>query len=888
MNVDRVTINHKENPLGVDSLTPKISWVVKSDTIGDVQTAYEIIVATSQRNINNNIGDFYCSGRVVSSKSLNVDIEGAIRSRTRYYVKVRVWNFKEVATPFSEVFFFETGNFGNFSGEWITDNRPPIKMESDLYKLRPAPIFTKSFTVIKEVRSARLYIAGLGFYEARINSHNVTDSVLNPAITNYSKVVLYNTYSVSRRLVLGKNTLEVELGNGMYNPLPIKVFGKYNLRDKYITGTPKLILDLEIKYTDGSSDYIKTDTTWQWYMGSLLSNNLYIGEVYDSSIDDSTTLQEYFEVLPVRHSDVGKLSASEIEPIEITRVIDVPSSRIRKIAPGQYIIDYGQNFNGLIDITLKDQKGIEVELTYAEALRDDGFLDYSSTVVGSIDGNGGDGSPKSPIQKDVIVCSGEEVTYRQKFTFHSGRYVGVCGSSSLIILRVQGLRINTAMEEIGHVKTSNSFLSELYDVSTWTKLSSVYSVQADTPRERFGYGGDIVCTSDSLSYQFNTYNFYKKIVTDFSLEQDQNGGITETAPYMGIRTGGLGGTSGPLGWQFVYPYLQKKLLQYFGDIDTIVQEYPRLKRQIDFLLGIDYDYIQTRGLGDWCSIAAAGKDPKSIREKGFVEMIFYYLHLKYFIGFAKLLSKTDDYNKYSEITKDVYDYIIKKFKNIDGSFASGDQTSYAFAIYAGLASDYQEKDTTHLTQIAQSFVRQIVDKDKGHLTGGIFGTKMTYVVMNKISQNRVIYDYLNKISYPSFGFMLNNGATTIWERMEKTEAEGHGVESQNHSMFTSYTAWYYEGLGGITPNDDAIGFSHVSIVPFIVDDLDYVECSIDTVRGVVGSRWERVSEGVDLVVDIPVGVVATLTIPEGYNCPGNKAIKALLSGRQSIHLAKEP
>lgn len=881
MMISEVTVNNRLNPVGIDCLTPRVSWVfAPSETVGEAQTAYEIIVATDENAIVQNLGNFHSTGRVAGADNINVPLGVPLKTRTRYFVRVRAWGLDGLPTEFSDTFFFETGNRGQFSGEWITDNRLPIARDEDFYKHRPSPVFVKGFRASKGVAKARLYISGLGFYEARINGKNVTPSVLNPPLSNYSKTVYYSTFDVTSLICGGENTIEVEVGNGMYNPLPLKVFGKYNLRDKFAVGVPKVILDLEVTYQDASKEYVKTDTTWGWYESGLLFNNIYIGEVYDSrhkgGFPEAHPLKEVRPV-DMRGEGLGSLRANEMELIHITKVIDVPAASITQRASGEYIVDYGQNFNGMIRICLKDDAGEHVTMEYGETLNSKGEVDCSSTIAGSVNGNGGKDAPTLPTQKDTIIANGTMVEYSQKFTFHSGRYVSIKGSKNLVIDKVQGLRINTDLTEIGEVHTSSEMLNTLYSVATWTKLSSIYSIQADTPRERFCYGGDIVCTSNALSYQYNTYNFYAKIINDFAQEQDINGGITETAPYMGIRTGGLGGTSGPLGWQLVFPYLHKMLLKHYGDTGLIEKSYPRLKKQVEFLETIDYEYVRNRGLGDWCAVAVAGKDPKEASKKDFIEMVHYYLHFKYFTQFAELLRKEDDLAKYTKVCQSIRKYIQDNFQNKDKTFYDASQTSNALALYAGLSN---------AEETVEALLHSIVNRNNGHLDGGIFGTKAVYSVLARHNKNDAIYNYLNKDTYPSFGFMLKKGATTIWERMEESSGDAHGVEAQNHSMFTSFTEWYYQGLGGISANYNAVGFDNITITPFIHNALNHVYCKVNTVRGLVQANWKRSTENKELInlsITIPIGAKATLVVPKGYQAAGNNDT-LLQSGTHQITL----
>ena len=648
---------YRMNPLGIDSLEPRLSWTFVSDARNQAQSAYRIIVASSPEQLEDSHGDIWDSGRVESDMNIHVPYAGdALQSGTRYHWKVRVWDGNGGGSIWSEPAWFETAlmSAGDWQGQWIGDGRPVPERDEDFYDFIPNPLLRKEFELTGEVTRARLYIGGLGYYESFLNGARVGDTVLDPAWTSYEDRVYYATYDVTGMLRQGRNAIGVMLGNGWYNPLPLGLFRSVNLRNVLEIGVPKLLAQLEVEYADGSRERIVTDTSWRAGEGPVLKNNVYLGEYYDARAEQPGWMQTGFDasswhdavVLP---APPGRMIASDIPPIRITATLKPVA--ITQPAPDIYIFDLGQNYAGWTRLRVQGPAGTVIRLRYAEALTEDGLPDFRTSAAGQIkEGgiSGGPGAPPTAWQEDNYVLKGggpEE--YVQHFTFHGFRYVEVTGYPGIPTLDdMEGLRLNADVEQTGRFACSNPMFNELQEVIDWTFKSNIFSIESDCPqREKFGYGGDMVAAGESFMFNYGMANFYEKTVRDFADDQLGNGGMPECAPDNGIASSGLGGGSGPIGWQLAHPFLQERLYRFYGDRRIVEEQYEPTKRLAAFLQTVAPDYIIRRGISDHASI-----DPKPVT---LTSTAFYYHIASLAAEFAEILGHEDDAAGYSALAGNI-------------------------------------------------------------------------------------------------------------------------------------------------------------------------------------------------------------------------------------------
>ncbi|MEC3881652.1 family 78 glycoside hydrolase catalytic domain [Parapedobacter sp. 10938] len=865
ISVASLTCEYRVNPLGIDVTNPRFSWILSSDERGQRQTAYELIVSTDMRKIRKGIGGTWSAGKVDTDQSIHVVYEGEpLEPFTRYFWRVRVYDKDGGVSRWSEINWFETAALtsGDWQGDWITDGRSPFAQDADFYQDDRNPLFRKSFDAKKRIASARMYISGLGYYEAYLNGEKVGDRLLEPGWTAYDEQVLYSVYDVTDQLRRGANSVGVMLGNGWYNPLPLRFWGVYNWRDALATGRPKVKAMIRMEYKDGSVDVIDTDHTWQTAPGPIVRNSIYLGEHHDARLEDPNWCTVEGSLAGWTGATVvdgpkGVMTVQQQPPVRITKV--VKPIEVNEVEPGVFVYDMGQNFAGVARIRVKGPAGTKITLRYGEDRYPDGHVNLMTTVAGQIKaGNGGPGAPEIAWQEDSYILKGGEVeVWAPKFTFHGFRYVEVSGWPGQPTLDdIEGLRMSADLEKAGYFSSSNDLFNKLDNVIQWTFLSNVFSVLSDCPaREKLAYGGDILCGAETFMFNYDMSQFYTKTIRDHANDQRPLGGITETAPFVGIADDGPGDGSGPLGYQAGYPYLIKKMYDFYGDKRVIEQYYASLQKQIEFLNARTSNNLFSTDLGDHESL-----EPKN---KPLTASIFYHLHAKLMAEFAGILGRSGDERKYTALAARIEKAISAEFVNKQsGIVGSGTQSDQLFALWGRVVDDADIERVYQLLNAA-------FDEKDWHVSTGIFGTKMMFDVFRERDDNELAYRVANQRTFPGWGHMVENGATTIWETWKYSD----NTYSQNHPMFGSIGEWFYRSLLGI--NEAAPGFKRIKIKPQPAGDLRHAEGEFKSVHGTIGSSWRIAENGFELDVDIPVNTQAEIWIPRAYGTVMSEGGKAL-------------
>ncbi len=684
---------YRTNPLGLDTPQPRLSWLLECPERGQRQTAYQVLAATSPKLLSEGKSDLWDSGKVISGESVQVVYAGQpLSSGQRVYWKVRAWDREGHPSAYSAAAWWEMGLLrpADWRAAWITRRRAAPLSEQQMFEDDPAPLFRKEFQIGKKLKRARVYVSGLGYYELHLNGKRVGDHELDPGWTTYSKRVLYSTYDVTDQLQRGRNALGVMLGNGWFNPLPLRMWGMLNLREHLTIGQPRVILQLVAEFTDGTSQTIVTDESWKVGNGPILRNNVYLGELYDArkeqpgwdkaGFDDSAWQQAVGAT-----EALGPLRAQEAPPIRITHVLK--PVKLTEPKPGVYIFDFGQNFAGWVRLRVRGPAGTRVRMRYGELLYSDGTLNGMTSVCGQIKRGGpgyrydGNGPPKTAWQLDeyILKGNGREI-YTQRFTFHGFRYVEVTGfPGKPTLATLEGLRLNSDVAPAGSFACSNERLNRIQRMVLWTELSNLFSVESDCPhREKFGYGGDIVAAGEMAIFNFNMASFYAKAAQDLTDAVRPNGGFTETSPSVGLDSDGLGGGAGPIGWGTAQPFLLWQLYQHYGDRRLLEENYEPAKRWIAFLRSRAKDGILDNGISDHESLAPK---PRALTGTG-----FYYLNVKLFAHIARALGRESDEAEAEALADTIKAAFNRKFLQPGtGRYDTGTQACQAFALYLGLA-----------------------------------------------------------------------------------------------------------------------------------------------------------------------------------------------------------
>lgn len=831
VSVNELRCEYSKDPIGIDAQQPRLSWVLSSTKNSEKQTAYEIIVASSLENLNAENADVWDSGRIESDQSILVHYHGKpLRSGGGYYWKVRVWDEEGRPTKFSEPGYWEMGLLspGDWQGEWI--GYPAGWPGRGLY-------FHYSFPIDKKVLSARAYVSGLGYYELHINGQRVGDHVLDPGITAYNKRVLYSTYDLTSALKSGLNGIGVIVGNGWY-------------------GSPKLLLQLNVTFTDHTQKSFFTSgmhanpSDWQVTGSPVLENSVYNGEIYDARlekagwdqpVEDPAVPQDrterWFYSVPVDPPG-GKLVSQRTEAIKVVETLRPRA--ISEPSPGIFVFDAGQNLAGWAELRVQGMAGTRVTLRFAETLNPDGTVDQRNLRT-------------ARATDEYVLRGGNEEVWEPRFTYHGFRYVQVEGlprKATIENIRVRVVR--SALSDAGSFLSSNELVNRIQKMVWWTEASNLHSIPTDCPQrdERMGWMNDLTVRLEESLYNFNGALFYSQFADDVEDAQGANGAITDTVPWkFGNQPADPVDES--------YLLLGWLLYQQYGDVDILRRHYDGFRAWVDYLASrspnnlIDYGYY-----GDW-SPPAAFSEPGTPESRNtprlFMSEGYYYYALCMLSKMAAAIDKPEDAQHYQQLSTEVLKAFNAKYWDAKkGGYASNNQASDSFGLYLGAVPAGNEDRVV-------GNVEKDVEEQGWHLTTGNLATKYLLETLSEHGKAGTAFRIATQRTYPSWGYMLDNGATALWERWENLS--GEGMNSHNHPMFGSVSSWFYKYLAGINPDPLGPGFKRSIIHPRVVSGLDWVKATHQTGYGLLAVDWERHGATVDLSVTIPVNTTATVFVP---------------------------
>ncbi len=787
------------NPMGIDMQKPRFFWVLEYPERGQVQSAYQIIVSTDPKAA---AGDIWDSGKVGSSKSTQIAFAGkALESGKSYFWKARTWDRSGRESEWSAVARFDTGLFNkaDWKGVWIGRKN----------ELR------KEFTLKGRVKRARAYISGLGYSELRLNGRKAGNHVLDPAWTTYDKRVLYVTYDVTSSLREGANVVAVTLGNGWYK-------------------SRTLLLQINIELEDGTTASLVSDATWKCADGPIFEDSIYNGESYDARRETPGWDRPGFDdkdwpAVEAIKGPAGVLSAQLMPAIEVIDTI-VPL-KMSSPLPGVFVFDMGQNFSGWARLRVQGPRGTDVRLRFAELLYDNGTLNQENL--------------RSAQAEDHYVLKGEgEEMWEPRFTYHGFRYVEVTGFPGTPKLdSIRGRVVHSAVEPIGSFAASKDILNALQRIITWGQKTNLHSIPTDCDQrdERMGWMGDAQGTAEEAIMNFDMAAFYTNFVRDIRDIQDEKGRLSDTVPHI------WGGENSDPAWATAYPLICWYMYQYYGDTRILEEHYDALRKYVEFLrTKAENGLVKFSSYGDWVAIE---KCPGSIVSS------FYYLYdVRIMADAARILGRTQDAALYDKLAADIRTAFNKEYYNPKtGDYADGTQTANTLPLFLGIPTEKEGGAWGRLFD-------DIVYKHNSHLTTGIIGTKYIMELLTQTGASDLAYDIAVKTDYPSWGYMIANGATTLWELWQKRE--GPSMNSHNHPMFGSVGAWLYKGLAGINLAPGTTGFEKILIVPGTVRDLMHASGSTMTVRGEVACAWSRTERTIRVEVTIPGGSEAEIVIPK--------------------------
>ncbi|MGE5609287.1 MAG: family 78 glycoside hydrolase catalytic domain [Bacillota bacterium] len=813
------------NPVGIDVQQPRLTWVLDSAERGARQTAYQIRVASSEAALKAGKADLWDSGKVKSDETIQIAYGGKpLAAGQRAYWQVRVWDQDGQDSEYSAPAYWEMGlGDADWKAQWIG----AAKADS-AEAWEPAPYFRKTFTVSKRIKSARAYVCGLGYYELSLNGEKVGDHVLDPGYTQYNKRVLYVTYDITDRLQMGDNAVGVLLGNGFYNQWVTDVwnFHKAPWRDR-----PKMILQVQIEYVDGSSEVIGSDTTWKVATGPILQNSARGGEVYDARLEMTGWNRTGFDdsawktAVTAEAPKGAALRAQMIEPMRVMKTINPVVVMTPK--PGVYVYNLGQNITGWARIKVSGPAGAKLVMRFGERLKPDGTIDMSN-IDPYVD--------KQLFQRDIYTLKGKGVeTWEPRFTYHGFQYVQVESSIPLYRESLQGCVVYTAFPKVGSFECSNPVINKLQKMTEWSYIGNFQCIPTDCPhREKNGWTGDAHLAAEAGMYNFDNAAGYTGWINSIKDAQFENGFVPDVVPDPKWTLNG-----GPA-WESVYILLPWYMYQYNGDTRILAEHYEGMQRLMNRLGSQAKDHVLYNGLNDWVAIKPTKAE--------ITVTSYYYVDAVVMSKIAALLGKAEDATKYAELAEQIREAYNKTlFDKATGLYRGGTQTAQLTPLYQGIAND-QDKPAIF------KGLMEALAKDNNHPTCGVFGAHFMPRVLTENGQIDLAFKMLTQPTGPGWGEWVAKGYTTLQENW------GRG-DSGNHIFFGNISAWFYNTLAGIRLDPEKPAWKHIIIKPHLAGDLTYAKASVQTIRGVVAASWVKTEKGLELKVTVPANTTATVYVP---------------------------
>ena len=815
-------------PNCIDVMQPRLSWInaPADDYVkGACQSAYRIRVASSLEGLKK--PDLWDSRKVKSDRSVFVPYGGKeLVSGQQVWWQVKVWDGNGKASQWSEPAQWRMGvlNPEEWCAKWIG---APWQQEWEDKNTTPAPYFSKEINLDRKVASAVAFVTGLGYFEFYVNGDKVGNEVLVPNFTNYSKRprlpltsiaiednfrgyrVMYLTYDITDLLKQGENALGVLVGNGWYNT--------HTRRWPAAYGSPRMICQVKVTYEDGSEEIIVSDQSWKVKESAIVYNDEYIGETYDARNEDAS-----WQNAVLRDAPAGELCAS-YAPLD--RVIETlkPVS-FQKTEKG-WEVDFGKEISGWLRFDgVKGSRGDVLQVKY-----------ISESPVGT---------------QKYIFADGECRDYAPKFAWYVFRKAIITGVD-LNMDNVVAEVVNSDVKADAEFTTSNPLLNQINTIWRRSLEDNLHGgVMSDCPhREKSPYTGDGQVCCETVMANYDCYTFYHKWLRDMRDAQNvETGHVPNSAPWQP-------GCGGGVGWGAAVNIMPWEMYRHFGDVQLLEESYFTMTEQMRFMekyiteegimdckneiVNGDHRFDRWLRLGEWVA-------PHGLPANHLVHTYFLWRCADVTSKAAGVLGKTDDEKRYRQLAEDVKAAFHKKYYDPQ-TRSYGDYGANVFALHMGVPQDC-------LADVVESFRAELVEKYGRHLNTGIFGTRRLFEMLAQYGLNDLAYDIINQKDYPSFGWWIEQGATTTWERWD-------GKDSRNHPMFGGGLTWFYNTLAGVNIDESMPGYRHVVIKPLLLKDLEQVTYSKMTPYGKLKVEIEHKGFSGMMTVTVPVGATATVWVP---------------------------
>lgn len=839
MKITNCKTNHLTNPLGYEIDTPTFSYVVE-DAEGKFQKEARILISLSEDMVDS----IYDSGFLADIDSLAYTVNLPLAPCTRYYWTVAVHSDAEEEAV-SSVNWFETGKQEDaWAGNWITCDSTTGRH----------PIFKKTFSVEKTVQNSRLYICGLGLYEASLDREKIGDEILAPYCNNYDSWLQYQTYELPE-LSPGEHCLSVLLGNGWYK-------GRYGLNTTEVPSaeqkTWKLIAELHLTYSDGSSEIISTDATWTVQRSSITASSIYDGETRDDTLPDLP-----LETAALCSEQMAPLKARLSTPVTIHE--QLPTIELIHTPAGETVLDLGQNFAGIFRLRVHEPKGTLIHLQFGEILQHDNF--YRDNM-------------HSARAEYLYTSDGDEHILEPHFTFYGYRYVKVTGVSSLSKNDFTGLALYSEIPEAGTLVTGSALVNQLIKNVGWSLRSNFIDIPTDCPQrdERLGWTGDAQVFAPTACYLRDCYAFYRKYLADMASEQeDKNGMVPNVIPDpCDDDTASVWGDAA-----CIIPWT---LYQFYGDLSILKERFHDMKAWVDFITRTDQGCGQWREhfhWGDWLALDHPSGEPTQIfggTDAGFIADVYYMNSAQIVSDSAALLDDSENQKIYQELADTIRARILNEFYSPSGRCCISTQTAFILTLKYHLSAD-EEK--------TKKMMRTLFSQKHDKLQTGFVGTPLLCNVLSDFGFTDLAYKLLLGEDYPGWLYAVKMGATTIWERWNSVYPDGsiphEDMSSLNHYSYGSVVEWIWRHAVGITQDETVPGFRKVRFQPSIHEAMHFAGGTYHSAAGTWALRWDIIdARHLTLKLQVPFGCEAEIKLPfaspDLYTASDNPIFENVLDG----------
>jgi alpha-L-rhamnosidase len=840
--VDRLSSEYLVNPIGIDITHPRLSWKIVATQNNTLQQAYNITVATDASFSSSKT--VWNTGKVNSDSSVLITYNGtALKSATRYYWRVKIWDNHSHTSAWSKPAYFETGLLAtsDWTASWIQPN--------DSVRRIPALMLRKQFSTSKKIVSARAYVTAHGLYELYLNGHKVGNQVLTPGWTEYKKRLQYQVYDITAMLQHGDNVIGAMVGDGWFRGT-IAFNNQWGFWGKKLA----LLCQLQITYADGTVENINSDSSWKSTLsGPVILNGVYDGENYDARKEIPGWANKGFNDAAwtaANVADIDKKTLVGVESVPVHRIAELKPIAIFKSAKGTQIVDFGQNMTGWVRLKVNGKAGTTVNIKHAEVL--DKFGEFYTANLRA-----------ATATINYTLKGGGDEVFEPHFTFMGFRYIAVEGfPGELKPENFTGVVVHSDMGVTGEFTCSDTMINKLQHNIQWGQKGNFLDIPTDCPQrdERLGWTGDAQVFSRTAAFNMNVAPFFAKWMKDVAADQYPDGGVPFVVPDV-LHTN----KTTSAGWGDVAVIVPWTMYQVYADKRILQTQYPSMKAYVDKIIKRAGDSHIWRGgsvFGDWLFYRPGIYDfsePNGYTNPDMIATAFYAYSSKLLSQAAGALGNIADEKKYDDVYQEVKKAFINNYITPTGRIFADSQTGYVLALKFDLVPD-------SLKSRAAAYLVEDVRSRNNHLSTGFLGTPYLCQVLSQNGYANVAYDLLLQKTYPSWLYPVKMGATTIWERWDgiKTDStfQDKSMNSFNHYSYGAVGDWMYQNVTGLQLGKP--GYKYIILKPQPSPKFTFAKATFETMYGQILSAWE-VKDGVMQVhVKIPANTTASVSLPQAH------------------------